>query len=89
MISIRSILLLVLLWIIWRLVQSWHHRVLANQQNNQASPPLTPQKTAMMVRCHHCHLYLPKEEALQFGETYFCCEAHQRAAQQKNYVGTH
>jgi uncharacterized protein len=55
--------------------------VLANQQNNQASPPLTPQKTAMMVRCHHCHLYLPKEEALQFGEAYFCCEAHYHAAQ--------
>lgn len=88
MISIRSLLLLVLVWVIWRLAQSWYHRFLANQQHNQTSPSVTPPKTGVMVRCHYCQLHLPQEEALQLGEAYFCCEAHQRAAQQNNYVGT-
>jgi uncharacterized protein len=75
----------VLFWVIWRLAQSWYHRFLENQQNNNISPP----KTGVMVCCHYCHLHLLKEEALQFGEAYFCCEAHHRAAQQQSDVGTH
>ena len=89
MISIRSLLLLVLFWIIWRLAQGWYQRFLANQQNNHTPLPMTSPQTGVMVRCHYCQLHLPQEEALQHGEAYFCCEAHQRAAQQKNDVGTH
>jgi uncharacterized protein len=89
MISIRSLLLLVLVWILWRFAQRWYHQFLANQSHNHTSSPVKPPPTGIMVRCHHCHLHLPQEEAIQLGEAYFCCEAHQRAAQQKSYVGTH
>lgn len=91
MISMRFLLLLVLVGVMWRLAQSWHQRFLANQTNNQTSPPKMPQQQmGVMVRCHYCQLHLPQEEALQVGEAYFCCEAHQRAAQQNNNdVGTY
>ncbi|NJO16044.1 MAG: hypothetical protein HC877_09915 [Thioploca sp.] len=89
MISIRFLLWLVLFWVIWRLAQGWYHRFLENQQNNKTSPPITPEKTGVMVCCHYCHLHLLKEEALQFGDTYFCCEAHYHADQQQSDVRTH
>lgn len=29
-----------------------------------------------MVRCAHCGLHLPKEEALREGDAYFCSQEH-------------
>ncbi len=35
-----------------------------------------PEKSTEMVRCQKCDLNLPKSEAIQSGENWFCSEAH-------------
>ena len=39
---------------------------------------------ARMVRCAHCDLYLPEEEALRAGEEYYCGEEHRRSGPRAN-----
>ncbi len=34
------------------------------------------EKSTEMVRCQKCNLNLPKSEAIQIGENWFCSEAH-------------
>ncbi len=34
------------------------------------------EKSTEMVRCQKCNLNLPKSEAIQSGENWFCSEAH-------------
>ena len=34
------------------------------------------EKSTEMVRCKNCDLNLPKSEAIQSGENWFCSEAH-------------
>jgi len=29
-----------------------------------------------MVRCEHCDLHLLEDEAIQYGEAYYCSQAH-------------
>ena len=36
-------------------------------------------KVGDMVRCSHCGVYLPRSEAIQDGERYFCCQDHRDA----------
>ncbi len=88
MISIRSLILILLIFLIWRLGKKWYQAFLANQQNSNP-PPIKKVPHGVMVRCSYCQLHLPKEEAIQLGEIYFCCQAHQHAAQQQDYAGTH
>lgn len=43
-------------------------------QRPAAKPPQTA--SGNMVRCAHCGLYLPKEDALQQGQDNFCSADH-------------
>jgi len=81
MISLRSILLIILILIIWRLGQAWYKRFVKNyQQNKNQSPPLTNIKPGTMLRCDYCGLYLPENEALREGNKVYCSHAHQQLA---------
>lgn len=39
--------------------------------------------SSLMVRCDHCGLHLPENEALVSGERYFCCEEHRMAVEKR------
>jgi uncharacterized protein len=39
-------------------------------------PPRPLAAPGHMVRCAHCGLYVPRDEALHSGELDFCCAAH-------------
>ncbi|MBD3609893.1 MAG: preprotein translocase subunit YajC [Gammaproteobacteria bacterium] len=67
----RLILFILAAWLIWWLIRpffaSTKKRV--DEQKNE--------KIDTMVRCHHCGLNLPKNEAIaDDAEHYYCCEAH-------------
>jgi len=82
MISIRSILLILLVWSLLWLAQRWYKKIKQNQKQNTTLQPQRKTEHSMMVRCDHCGLYFPEQEALHSGKARYCCEAHKRADQQ-------
>jgi len=82
MISIRSILLILLVWSLLWLAQRWYKKIKQNQKQNTTLQPQRKTEPSMMVRCDHCGLYFPEQEALHSGKARYCCEAHKRADQQ-------
>lgn len=73
----------ILFWLVIILGALFVARLVASKKLGQrAEPPLQPAKGKQaaahenMVRCAHCHIYLPRSEALLAqGETW-CCEEH-------------
>ncbi|SDT93911.1 PP0621 family protein [Halopseudomonas salegens] len=65
------IILIVACLTLWRRIQAWHA---ANQ-----APSADPTKPPLMVRCQHCQLHLPQDQALQSGEYWYCCHEHRDA----------
>lgn len=49
------------------------------QTTKEGSVPSQVQKCGPVVRCAHCGLHIPKQEALNRNEVFFCCEAHRKA----------
>ncbi len=42
------------------------------------NPPAQEAAAQEMVRCQHCGLFLPRNEALARGSDWYCSEAHRR-----------
>jgi len=80
MISIRSILLILLIWSLLWLAQRWYKKI--KQKQNTSIQPQRKTEPSTMVRCDHCGLYLPEQEALHSGKARYCCEAHKQADRQ-------
>lgn len=81
---IRIILLVLLIWILWRLGQRWWYKNLAkSEQDNTTNQQSKLQKLGTMVRCDHCTLYVPENEAVCSDKAYYCCEEHKLAAQKR------
>ena len=70
---IRFILLALLAWILWHFYKRWRYNKALQKVENDTHT--VPKNT--MVSCHYCQLYLPKDEAYQDGEFYYCCKKHQ------------
>ena len=66
MLLIRLLLLMLVAWIGWRI---W--RLLAAPSAGTRPPPVED-----MVRCAHCAVHLPRGQAVQDGDAWYCCEAH-------------
>lgn len=73
---IRSILLILLIFLIWRLIRIF------NQKYNKPSRKIA--KTDVMVSCDHCGVYIPKDEAFYLDQHYYCCRAHYEENRSKN-----
>jgi uncharacterized protein len=71
-------------WLGWALWRSHQKRQDAAQARHQSqaraaqapNPGVAPEP---MVRCAHCHLYLPAREALADRAHHFCSAAHREA----------
>ena len=72
--GLRTILLGLALWGIFLIV-----RHLIRERRRLQAKPGKP-KAVDSVQCAYCGLHLPREEALQRGEHYYCCQAHLEAA---------
>jgi uncharacterized protein len=38
-----------------------------------------------IVRCKHCSIHLPEQEALREGDDWFCSQAHRQASRANNH----
>lgn len=68
---IRLLLLVAIVWLAYHLYRRW--------KLGRATPPSAPRAASDMVRCRHCGLFLPREQALRDGDHYYCSQAHRQA----------
>jgi uncharacterized protein len=72
---IRLLLLAFLAWLIWWLLRPLLRGESKPMKQNKS------QSVENMVRCAHCGLNLPVQEAIREGERYYCSEEHRRLDQ--------
>jgi uncharacterized protein len=71
---IRLIAIAAIFWLLYRLILT-----LLSKAKPPAARHAPPAGGDTMVRCAHCGLHIPQEEALTRGEQYYCCEEHRDA----------
>ncbi|MFZ8928957.1 MAG: PP0621 family protein [Pseudohongiellaceae bacterium] len=67
---IRLIILGLVIWLIWRLVNNVKARV------NTGKKPEAKLENQNMVSCHYCSVHVPQVEAVRYEDAWFCCEPH-------------
>ncbi len=77
MISIRSILLILVLIGIFYASRKIRQRMKRLQQARNEKPPIQ-EKHAVVLRCDHCGLHIPEQEAIHYNNKIFCCEQHKK-----------
>lgn len=71
---IKFILLLIVLFAaftFWRQYQAW--------QASKRRPPPTADKPPLMVRCTHCGVHLPEDQAVREAQDWYCSTEHLEA----------
>ena len=71
--------LIVLAFAVFALV--WGVRLLWRRPHLPREGP--PRRVGRMVRCEHCGLHVPREEAVSSGDHHYCSEDHRRADEAK------
>jgi uncharacterized protein len=69
---IRLLLFLFIAWLIWWLVRPLFR---SDSETRERKPRGGVEN---MVRCAHCGLNLPEQEALRDGDNYYCSEEHRQ-----------
>lgn len=72
---IRLLILALIVWLIYRMVQ----RMLSKPR---AGKPRSPELGTRMVRCAHCGIHIPENEALHRDGQPYCCEEHRESGPQ-------
>ena len=67
---IRLIILGLVIWLVWRLVNNVKARV---KNSQKAKAKIANQS---MVSCRYCSVHVPQPEAVQHNDSWFCSEAH-------------
>lgn len=66
------VLLILILLVVWLVRRLW------------TRPPSSRRVVeADMLRCAHCGLHVPADEAIRDGELAYCCDAHRQAGPRK------
>lgn len=69
----KYVVLLVVVLLFWWLMR--------DRPSRTVPPPAATRRDAKaMVRCRHCGLHLPRDEAIAGDDGPYCSEAHRRAA---------
>lgn len=71
---IRILLIALVIWLLLRMLKNW-----ANKKNLSRNTP--PEELETMVRCQHCGLHVPKNEAMESDNKYYCSQEHLRLHQ--------
>jgi uncharacterized protein len=69
---IRILVIALIVWLVYRMIQ----RTLAKPEPEK---PADAKLATDMVRCAHCGIHIPKNEALQRDGFYYCSEQHLEA----------
>ena len=69
----RLLTLLVIGYFAWQFVKNYLRKQIL-QQNREAER--RRQQPIAIVKCQHCQLHLPENEAVAADSHWFCCDAH-------------
>lgn len=69
---IRLLTLLLILWVLWFMYRNYQTR----QQRQHDARRIEAGK---IVKCRHCEVHLPQQQALADGDDWFCNQAHRQA----------
>ena len=72
---IRLLLIALAIWLFIYFVRRYLAEKKVSRQNNKA--------VGQMVRCAYCQLHIPRSEALQDGDDFYCSDEHRRLAHQQ------
>ncbi|MFV9474837.1 PP0621 family protein [Advenella sp. RU8] len=77
------IVLIIILMLAIRMFAGRIQAIFKNRQSPSHQPPATRQNQASesMVQCAHCHIHLPRSEALLKDGKTWCSEEHARLGQ--------
>lgn len=71
---IRLIILGIVIYLAWQLIKRWQ-----NRPSNQVDDDRPRRLDGNMVRCDHCGLFVPRDEAIESNGRHYCSEAHRLA----------
>lgn len=72
---IRILIIALVAWLLLRMLKNWINRYQVNQQHSHKPGIET------IVRCSHCGLHIPKQEAIESDNKYYCSREHLRLHQ--------
>lgn len=68
---IRILLIALVVWLILRMIKNRINQHSAGKSANT-------EQIGDMVRCQHCGLHIPKQEAIESANQYYCSQEHRR-----------
>lgn len=71
---IRILIIALVAWLLLRMIKNWANRAAQKQKDRRS-------QVETMVRCQHCGLHVPKKEALESDNKYYCSREHLRLHQ--------
>lgn len=96
---IRLLFLLLILWVLWFMVKNWLRKQELGDAARREKAKIQPGKAGQkIVRCKHCEVHLPEQDALRddtgtgndgAGQeaVWFCTQAHKQAWLNSNHRG--
>jgi uncharacterized protein len=79
----RWVVLLFILWLTWQVARRLWREHQKKQVNTDPTPRELPAKR--MLRCAHCGVHFPEQEAVYSEKDVFCCSEHQRQYVEKSF----
>lgn len=81
---IRLLFFLLILWVLWFMVKNWlRKQELGSAARREKAKNLAAKAGGKIVRCKHCEVHLPEQDAVHDGtgneEAWFCTQAHKLA----------
>lgn len=77
---LRILILAALVWLAWRLLRNLLSAPSQPSTSDQSANP-APER---MVKCTHCGVHLPEQQAIKQHQDYFCSSTHLIEHQEKN-----
>ena len=68
---IRILIIALVVWLLLRMMKNWANKKVQSQKKE-------PVELETVVPCHHCGLHIPKTEALESDNKYYCSQEHLR-----------
>jgi uncharacterized protein len=73
---IRLVVIGLIIWLLYRMFQRMLNKPETTQNESQERP------SRRMVKCAHCGIHIPQDEALEQDEHYYCSPEHRDAGPQ-------
>jgi len=74
---IRILVIALVVWLLIRMLRNWMDRKAVKRST-------TPEQINTVVRCAHCGLHIPQQEAIQVEGHYYCCKEHGKIHRQEH-----